>query len=89
MLSVKHPTSVSGLRKQESIVTAGGFIEVEVTKHFFTELNRTPECDSQLACNAEDQTHEPGSIVISPYWPKAACDCGITMSFEMTEAVII
>ena len=42
------------LQPQQRFVTAGGFSGVLSNQALFTEPNRTPQCDSRLACNAEE-----------------------------------
>ena len=42
------------LQPQQRYVTAGGFSGVLSNQALFTEPKRTPQCDSRLACNAEE-----------------------------------
>ena len=42
------------LRPQQRFITAGGFNGAQRNQALFTELNRTPQCDSRLTCNAEE-----------------------------------
>lgn len=41
-------------QKLQRFVTAGGFSGVLSNQALFTEPNRTPQCDSRLACNTEE-----------------------------------